>query len=255
MSSKEKKTLNKCDELIKALSSLRKGAALKLVPPPEQKPAPAVPSLDEEYPEVALPHVGPGWYQDKKTGSLTHADHGAVHIVKRNDGKFDIYHSQKTPAETLTGGVTRAKRYVSTANNIADAGKYMMSYASRLRKSVGEDDRPWLRHNNIPSAYDYRPKDDSKGSEDALAAELAKTLFSNGIKGQQALQPSDQQLFGQSVVSKEQADAAEQKWQNTFNWLQEASKPINSRFASEQEEIEYWNSIKVSDKDDNSSGY
>lgn len=254
MNNKDQKTLKKCDDLIKALSSLRKGAQLKLVPPPVST-APSTSSIDE-YHEIPLPHVGPGWHQDKKTGALTHADHGAVHIVKRNDGKFDIYHLQTTPAETLTGGVTRAKKYVSTANTIGEAGKYMMGYASRLRKSIeSEDDRPWLRHNSIPSAYDYRPKDGSKSSEDALAAELAKTLFSNGVQGQQVLQPSDQQLFGQSVVSKEQAEAAEQKWQNTFNWLQEASKPINSRFASEQEEIEYWNSIKVSDKDDNSSGY
>ena len=35
----------------------------------------------------------------------------------------------------------------------------------------------------------------------------------------------------------------------------EAAKPISKRFASEEEEIAYWNNIKVADRDDGSSGY
>jgi hypothetical protein len=257
MSKESKKTLKKCDDLISALSSLKKGA-LKLVPPLSSAQSP--PNTQEEYSEVPLPHVGPGWHQDTRTGALTHADHGLIHVVKRNDGAFDIYHHEKNPAQTLTGGVTRAKRYVSTAKDINEAGKYMMSYASRLRKSIEDahnDAKPWINHNNIPSAYENKAQiAKDQQSEDKLAIELAKTLFANSaMGGQQALQPSDQKLFNQSLVSDEQARAADQKWQNTFNWLQEASKPINSKFKSEQEEIEYWNSIKISDSDDNSSGY
>jgi hypothetical protein len=39
------------------------------------------------------------------------------------------------------------------------------------------------------------------------------------------------------------------------NWIQEASKPISNKFSSEEEEMAYWRSIKVSDKDDGGYGY
>jgi hypothetical protein len=42
---------------------------------------------------------------------------------------------------------------------------------------------------------------------------------------------------------------------DSFHWLKEAQKPISQNFRSEEEEIAYWNSIKVSDRDDGKSGY
>lgn len=41
----------------------------------------------------------------------------------------------------------------------------------------------------------------------------------------------------------------------TNDWIAEASKPISHKFSSEEEEMVYWQSIKVSDKDDGGYGY
>jgi hypothetical protein len=47
-------------------------------------------------------------------------------------------------------------------------------------------------------------------------------------------------------VSEEQAQAVEQQWNGAINnWLLEATKPISSRFSSDEEEMAYWRSIKI----------
>lgn len=90
-----------------------------------------------------------------------------------------------------------------------------------------------------------------KGTE--VGAQLSD-MYKNKIK----LQPTDEELFGQMVVSEEQVQKAESNYANSINnFYAEASKPISQRFASEEEELAYWNSIKVngSDGNDGSSGY
>lgn len=54
----------------------------------------------------------------------------------------------------------------------------------------------------------------------------------------------------------QQAAAQEQRWNNVLNdWIHEAMKPINSRFSSEEEELAYWNSIKIQDSSKDDYGY
>ena len=68
-------------------------------------------------------------------------------------------------------------------------------------------------------------------------------------------QPTNEQLFGNMVVTEEMAKAAEHKWNNTMNWMQEAQKPLTNKFKNETEELAYWDSIKIGDRDDGQSGY
>ena len=76
-----------------------------------------------------------------------------------------------------------------------------------------------------------------------------------------SLQPSSEDMIaaGQRMgigVAPDQIGRADSTWNNTINsWLTEATKPISSRFSSEQEEIEYWRSIKVAGGDESDSGY
>jgi hypothetical protein len=59
--------------------------------------------------------------------------------------------------------------------------------------------------------------------------------------------------FGQS---KEVMKAQDANWGNSINnWMNEAVKPISARFASEEEEMAYWSSIKISDVPDGQSGF
>lgn len=93
--------------------------------------------------------------------------------------------------------------------------------------------------------------------EDLLAQQLYNVMSGKAMLGQQPPpQPTDEQMFGQYVVTEEMAKKADDKWGNTFNnWLVEAQRPISERFASEQEELNFWKNLRVDDRDDGSSGY
>ncbi len=124
-----------------------------------------------------------------------------------------------------------------------------------LKKGWGEE------HNPIPNADEEvlkLQKNVTLQGEEAAANQLLKLMMGKSMLGQQPPpQPTDEQMFGGGVVTEEMAKAAEGKWNNTINnWLAEATKPISQRFASEAEELAYWNSLKINgDRDDGSSGY
>jgi hypothetical protein len=76
------------------------------------------------------------------------------------------------------------------------------------------------------------------------------------LNNQPPPQPTDEQMFGHLVVTDEMAKTREKEWGGVINnWLTEATKPISQRFASQAEELAYWNNIKIADRDDGSSGY
>lgn len=100
-----------------------------------------------------------------------------------------------------------------------------------------------------------KDKKKNLSADEVAADQLIKYMQDRGMLNN-STQPTDEQMFGHLAVSDEVAKQADNKWNNTFNnWLTEASKPISDRFASEQDEINYWNSIKIGDRDDGQSGY
>jgi hypothetical protein len=120
------------------------------------------------------------------------------------------------------------------------------------------EDRPWVNHANIPSAKQSSPNDIGtiKKSEDVIANQLANLMTGKAMLNSVPKQPTDEEMFGHLVPSEEQVNKTEQGWSNSINsWLAEASKPISSRFNSQEEEDAYWASIKVVDRDDGKSGY
>jgi hypothetical protein len=120
--------------------------------------------------------------------------------------------------------------------------------------------KSWGQHLPFPSAEEEIMKfaeAEKLNGETAAANQLVKLMAGKSMLGvQPPPQPTDEEMFGSGVVTEEMAKAAQHKWNNTFNnWMVEASKPITQKFASEEEELAYWNSIKVNDRDDGSSGY
>jgi hypothetical protein len=131
--------------------------------------------------------------------------------------------------------------------------------------------KSWDQHLPFPSAEEEIMK--LAGVEQISGETAAANQLMNLMQGKQMLgknlpasvkamfaappaQPTDEQMFGHLVVTEEMVKAKEQEWQGAaFNWLAEAAKPITQKFASEAEEIAYWNSIKVADRDDGKSGY
>ncbi len=138
--------------------------------------------------------------------------------------------------------------------------------ARKLKKNA--ETSAWANHNEFPNADVEVEKlgktNPVQKSEDMMANQLANLMQGKAMLGQNMPfaatpppQPTDEELFGHLVVTEEMEKAAEAKWKgNAFNrFLQEATKPISSRFSSPEEEEEYWKSIKVSDSGQGNEGY
>jgi hypothetical protein len=129
--------------------------------------------------------------------------------------------------------------------------------ARKLKKNA---DGPWVTHASVPNA-DEEVKNLQKTNPVNKAEDIMSTQLANMMAGRAMLgikppaQPTDQEMFGHLIPTEEQIEKAEQGWNNRLNWLEEAIKPISSRFNSPEEEAQYWASIKVADRDDGKSGY
>lgn len=132
--------------------------------------------------------------------------------------------------------------------------------------------KSWGQHLPFPSAEEEimklaknQPLEDG---ESTAANQLAALMAGKSMLGKNVppaikamfaappAQPTNDQMFGHLVVTEEMEKANQEKWnQGAFGWLAEAAKPITKKFNSEAEELAYWDSIKVNDKDDGKSGY
>jgi hypothetical protein len=118
--------------------------------------------------------------------------------------------------------------------------------------------KSWGQHGIFPNAEEEMVKQSTpQTAEDLMAQQLVNLMNGKAMLGQSPLaQPTDDQMFGHLVVTEDMVKAKEKEWQGAaFNWLTEAAKPIAQKFSSEEEELAYWDSIKVNDRDDGKSGY
>lgn len=125
--------------------------------------------------------------------------------------------------------------------------------------------KAWADHLPFPNAEEEMAKlakyNNVENGDDALATQLANMMNSKAMLQPKHIQPTEDEFImaGEQMglgVSENMVKNTDNKWNNTFNnWLAEASKPISQRFNSEEEEIAYWRSIKIEDKDDGRSGY
>ena len=98
--------------------------------------------------------------------------------------------------------------------------------------------------------------------EQQHAQRLANQLQKTGILGARTppRQPTNEEMamyaHQQGIPTQEELEKQEANWGNNINnWLMEATKPINQKFKSEEEEREYWDRIKVSDSGRGNDGY
>jgi hypothetical protein len=132
--------------------------------------------------------------------------------------------------------------------------------------------KSWGEHLPFPSAEEeimnFAKSNETQDGETVAATQLMNLMAGKNMLGEQLHpaiktmfqapppQPTDQQMFGHLVVTEEMEKANQAKWQTgAFGWLEEATKPISQRFASEEEELAYWAKIKVADRDDREPGY
>ena len=128
-----------------------------------------------------------------------------------------------------------------------------------LAKSIQDmKDNKWGKHNQFPTADQPNTNQNLPTGEQLMANQLANMMMGKNmmkaVTGAPLLgsvvpaQPTDEQLFGHLVPSEVQLKKAEDKYNNVNSWLLEAVKPISSRFASEEEEMEYWSKLSVSER-------
>jgi hypothetical protein len=130
--------------------------------------------------------------------------------------------------------------------------------ARKLKKNAEEN--AWVQHAPVPNGDEevqrLRKTNPVEVSENLMANQLANLMQGRAMLGTPPpRQPTDQEMFGHLVTSEEQIAKAEHEWNNKLNWLEEATKPISSRFDSPEAEEAYWAGIKVADRDDGKSGY
>jgi hypothetical protein len=114
--------------------------------------------------------------------------------------------------------------------------------------------KSWGEHLPFPSAEEEIMRlagVPTENGEDAMANQLANMMQSKSMLNHKNPSRDEFIAAGEAMglgVSEEVAKSAEQQWSGAINnWLAEATKPISQRFASEEEELAYWNNIKVGD--------
>jgi hypothetical protein len=124
--------------------------------------------------------------------------------------------------------------------------------------------KAWADHLPFPNAEEEMARiaaaQKIQNGDDAMANQLANMMHSKAMLGGHRQPTSEDMIMAgeqMGLGSKEQvAKSQDQQWSGAINnWLAEATKPISNRFASEEEETAYWNSIRVSDSDSGESGY
>ena len=227
--SKTDKTLNKCDELIDKLTELKKSLT----------------ATNVSSNRKSVSGLGAGWSQNPSNGDFHHSTHGVISTTPHPEGGYQITHG---------GGV------VGRVNSMTEAGAKIREHVGKLG-SLGTNmyNRP---STDLPGPTKMGKPTVNKSSNPVEKAEnLMSNQLANVMAGRSMLgtppprQPTDQEMFGHLVPNEEEIQKAEASWGNKMNWLEEAVKPIASRFNSEAEEQAYWDSIKVSDRDDGKSGY
>lgn len=131
--------------------------------------------------------------------------------------------------------------------------------ARKLKKTA--EGQPWVTHGSVPNADEELSKLKKSNpvdkAENLMANQLANLMQGRAMLGQSHKQPTSDDFVraGEAMglaPTEDQLQKAEAGWTNRMNWLEEAMKPIASRFNSPEEEAAYWDSIKVngSSRDD-----
>lgn len=131
--------------------------------------------------------------------------------------------------------------------------------AKTLKKSWGD-------HLPFPNAEEEMAKQEEvnpvERAENLMSNQLANLMNNKAMLNPLQRQPSSEDMImagermGLGTNNEEVMKAQDQAWGTSINdFYREAAKPLSQRFASEEEELAYWNSIKVGDRDDGKPGY
>lgn len=159
--------------------------------------------------------------------------------------------SNKLHSPELSGTVNYSKNPETTKKTEAD--KVQLEAENKFKKA-------WAEHLPFPSALEKVGSSDNLNGESVAAQQLADMMSNKSMFSQEHRQPTEEDFImaGEQMglgVSEKVLKSQEQSWGNAINnWYTEASKPLNARFSSEEEELAYWKNIGVSDNANRDSG-
>ena len=140
--------------------------------------------------------------------------------------------------------------------HLSPAQRAAASVAEQLKLNDGLDKSELMQ--NIKALMERR-KSERLAQQLQKAGALGKDILVPRQPTSQEMERAAQNMWAQAngFATQEELEKAEANWGNKLNnWLLEASKPINSKFKSKEEEEAYWNSIKInSDSRGEGSGY
>jgi hypothetical protein len=188
---------------------------------------------------VTLPDKS-GWKQHMGSGSFHHPLYGVISTYKTPEGKFSVKYSGKELGtyDSIDDAAAKIKDHMNWLGSIRQGKKAYPSVQGKV----------------------FKPKNPVIKSNEAEAANQLLSVLPQSISAR--LQPTNAE-FEQEMLRRGIGYTPEQLEQikksedgNKINdFFAEAMKPISSRFKSEEEELAYWNSIKVSDFPGEDSGY
>jgi hypothetical protein len=168
---------------------------------------------------------------------------------------------QLSAKQQATAEAGKAKKLSGPVKHYTPAEVAALEEARKLKKTYEE--APWVQHGNVPNADQevqlLQKRNPAVPGEDAMSTQLANMMHSRAMMRPDHSQPSSEDMImaGQRMGFKteEQLKAQDQNWGKSMNWLEEAVKPISDRFASEEEEMAYWSSIRVNDRGGGDYGF
>lgn len=153
------------------------------------------------------------------------------------------------------------KAYSSKPGQLSAKAQAQLQSAQDKKKSAAMPVKSYSPEELAAMTIERKAKPVNKSRPEWDEDDMANALAKIAPLGQPSLQPSNKEfeqaaLNSGMAVTQKQADALNKNWGGAIqDFFSEASKPISSRFASEEEEAAYWASIKIADRDNGSSGY
>ena len=152
--------------------------------------------------------------------------------------------------DELTARLKMLKKHLNE-QSLSSAERAALKEADLMAKSI----KPTEKTSPVVKTPTLKKSKVIEAAEQIQAQNLANMLQSKNMLGlnynaripQAQFQPTDEQLFGHLIPSEAELRKAEQSSNPINDWLREATKPLNARFKTPEEEQAYWDSIKIVD--------
>lgn len=210
--------------------------------------------VDADTVEVKISSDTPVELVEQLTKSLT--DKGLIQDSRRSTLSTRYFYKARRDTNKIIDNLLKSLQSMAKVNE-ANSGSSRYRVNSAITGNNRAVNNGSTQHRG---AVDNKQIDKELNKENILANQLANMMMRNAVINPYRM-PTTQEMIAAGETlglagNPELAKKQEEQWNNSINnWLIEATKPISQRFSSPEEELAYWNSIKIEDRDDGATGY